>query len=540
MRSDVLPPTRQGSSLVPPCRTDSGRNQTAALDEASLAMPERAEPTTETPPARTGLPAGQRQRIDRYELRERIGRGRMGSVYRAIDTKLGRTVALKTVAGGRGDGRLTDGVRQLFLREALALSRVEHRNVVQILDFGFADDGAPFLVMEYLRGRDLGALLDESDRPPGVAYVVDIMLGVCAALRACHRVGIVHRDLKPGNIFLAETDTGAEVKVLDFGVSNLPAADEPTWEGQVVGTPQYLAPEQVDGKVGPASDQYALGVLICGCLTSRLPHEGHREHGRLRAIDAGQLEPSRVFRPDLPQALESIVLRAMRVSPGERFESVYALGQRLWELASPRGQAEWKSYYFPPAPARCRAQLAEVSKTQILEGSRGADPPAIHGAPLALSTKLARPRSDLGAVARADPGGPLRGTTHPIMRRLRRAVRVLPTAVVAMILGSGARGHLRHGRTPPSMRAAPVPTLVRTIAVTPMVVRPTVVTPTVVRVASPMSPSGCPVEAEPPGTLSPDHADAHRRATRAFVRRPALFRPALPNIDRNGVGIPTD
>jgi serine/threonine-protein kinase len=331
-------------------------------------MHENPELTTLPLHARTDFDAG--HRIDRYELRELIGRGGMGSVYRAIDTKLGRTVALKTVAGRRTGARLTDRVRQRFLREAMALSKVEHRNVVQVMDFGFADDGTPFLVMEHLRGRDLGTLLAESGTPPTVTYIVDIMLGVCAALRACHRVGIVHRDLKPGNIFLVDTDTGAEVKVLDFGVSKAPTSDDLTREGQIVGTPQYLAPEQVDGKVGPASDQYALGVLIYACLTLRLPYEDHQSFDLLRAIETGKFESPRVFRPDLPEALERTVLRAMQVSPIERFESVYALGQHLWELASPRGKDEWKNYYFPEASSDRTAALdSELSKTHLLSSA---------------------------------------------------------------------------------------------------------------------------------------------------------------------------
>src|SRR6185437_3493460 len=151
---------------------------------------------------------------------------------------------------------------------------------------------------------------------------VDIMLGVCAALRACHRVGIIHRDLKPGNIFLAETETGREVKVLDFGVSKAPTADDLTREGQILGTPQYLAPEQIDGKVGPASDQYALGVLLYVCLTLRLPYEDHENRDLLRAIETGKFEAPRALRPELPSELEAILLRAMHICPSERFESV--------------------------------------------------------------------------------------------------------------------------------------------------------------------------------------------------------------------------
>ena len=163
------------------------------------------------------------QRIDRYEIREHIGQGGMGAVYRAVDTKLGRTVALKTVVAHRRGDRLTEEIRERFMREALAASRVDHRNVVQVLDFGFAEDGTPYMVMEYLRGRSLSELLKSAKEPLALDYVADVMLSVCAALRACHHVGIIHRDLKPANIFLCDTDTGWEVKVLDFGISKAPA-----------------------------------------------------------------------------------------------------------------------------------------------------------------------------------------------------------------------------------------------------------------------------------------------------------------------------
>src|SRR5580698_8649805 len=336
-------------------------------------MRKNADPETDTETLRPRVEPGFPRKIDRYELQALIGCGGMGAVYRAVDTKLGRTVALKTATGKRAGARLTDRVRQRFLREAMALSKVEHRNVVQVLDFGFADDGTPFLIMEHLHGRDLGALLAASERPLPVTDVVDIMLGVCAALRACHRAGIIHRDLKPGNIFLAETDTGREVKVLDFGVSKAPTADDLTREGQILGTPQYLAPEQIDGRVGPASDQYALGVVLYVCLTLRLPYEDHQNRQLLRAIETGTFESPRTFRADLPEALEAIVLRAMHVTPSERFESVYALGQRLWHLASPRSQEEWRSYYRPHSQGADGPGADVLARTQILEDAEVAE-----------------------------------------------------------------------------------------------------------------------------------------------------------------------
>jgi serine/threonine protein kinase len=545
-------------------------------------MHEDAEPTTETLHARTDFDAG--HRIDRYELRELIGRGGMGSVYRAIDTKLGRTVAVKTVAGRRSGARLTDRVRQRFLREAMALSKVEHRNVVQVMDFGFADDGTPFLVMEHLRGQDLGALLARSPTPPTVAHVVDIMLGVCAALRACHRVGIVHRDLKPGNIFLVDTDTGAEVKVLDFGVSKAPTSDDLTREGQIVGTPQYLAPEQVDGKVGPASDQYALGVLIYACLTLRLPYEDHQSFGLLRAIETGKFESPRMFRPDLPETLERIVLRAMHVAPAERYESVYALGRELWPLASPRGRDEWHNYYFPPeAGDRAPTQVGEVSKTQILRRPVTSDQSAVKGALLYLSTKLAKPRTPDPVEAPMESAGSISATDEAEIdtdaerdlgaRRWRLSWPGLAVAVASIAIGiaavrvqakrpapprtpSGAilsvrskdllleGSGLRSVVKPQSLKAAPDPAHHEPAATAAGRVNAEPVTD-LEQVPAPRTPvnPGELVDGEMPEAARPARrsSSGSRGRTRASIRRQqAPFAKALPNIDHNGIGIPND
>jgi serine/threonine protein kinase len=304
--------------------------------------------TTESPD-----PFVKGQRVDRYEIREHIGQGGMGAVYRAIDTKLGRTVALKTVVANRRGDKLTEEIRERFMREALAASRVEHRNVVQVLDFGFGDDGTPYMVMEHLRGRSLSAILKSAKEPLAIDYVADVMLSVCAALRACHHVGIIHRDLKPANIFLCDTDTGWEVKVLDFGISKAPATNDLTQDGQIIGTPQYLSPEQIEGTVGPESDQYALGVLMYVCLTQRLPYASYQSMRLLRAISEGTFDPPRKLRADLPEELDAIVLRAMHISAKQRFESIHALGQKLWDFASAHGQGQWKAFYFhTPAAAQ--------------------------------------------------------------------------------------------------------------------------------------------------------------------------------------------
>ena len=480
----------------------------------------------------------------------------MGAVYRAIDTRLGRTVALKTVLSHRSSEGLTDELRQRFMREALAASKVDHRNVVHVIDFGVTNEGTPYLVMEYLRGRDLGVLLKKAKVPLTIAYVADVMLGVCAALRACHQLGIVHRDLKPSNIFLADTDTGPEIKVLDFGVSKAPTAIDLTQEGQILGTPQYLSPEQVNGKVGPESDQYALGVLLYVCLTKKLPFEEHQNLTLLRAIEAGRFQGPRAHRPEIPQVLEAIILRAMHVNPAERFDSVHALGQALWTFASSRGQVEWKNYYFhtPPAfdeetlrgiphapipgvsgmsvpdgvpvarPVE-RTAILPVEPTAILEASINMAPElsATASPQLFLSTKVARPTPD-GSEApslSAKPAGD---------RSWRRWVAF--GAVAGVISGGLWVGYRHLGTATASTSSAPAskPAGNTTSNVLPPAEPPA---------ARDRAPDlGSPTQALV-ATVRPK-AQTKTRTVRQ-VHAPRADEPAkLTGLDKNGIGIPSN
>ena len=239
------------------------------------------------------------QRIDRYEIREPVGQGGMGAVYRAFDTKLGRTVALKTVVAHRRAAHERGAAPALHARGA---GGVEGRPPQRRAGAGLRLHRRrhPSSSWSTCAARTSARGSSRAQEPLAVEYVADVMLGVCAALRACHHVGIIHRDLKPANIFLCDTDTGWEVKVLDFGVSKAPLADDLTEEGQILGTPQYLSPEQIEGKTVPESDQYALGVLIYVCLTKRLPYEEHQSLSLLRAIELGKFDPPRAHRPELP------------------------------------------------------------------------------------------------------------------------------------------------------------------------------------------------------------------------------------------------
>jgi serine/threonine-protein kinase len=490
-----------------------------------------------------------RRRIDRYELHELVGEGGMGAVYRAVDSRLGRTVAVKTVVAQHSDQGLANELRQRFMREALAASRVEHRNVVQVIDFGVTEDGTPYLVMEYLRGRDLGVLLRNSKEPLAITYVADVMLCVCAALRACHQQGVVHRDLKPSNIFLADTDTGPEIKVLDFGVSKAPVAGDLTQEGQILGTPQYLSPEQVNGKVGPSSDQYALGVLLYVCLTKKLPFEEHQNLSLLRAIEIGRFPGPRLHRPDIPAELEAIILRAMHADQTRRFDSVHALGQALWKFASQRGQVEWKNYYFqtpPPAEGKtakgipfqpaagsqgipvARAvdpttPLAEADRTGA--GSAAAPSPQLH-----ISTKLAKPT----------PSRPETPTPAPSSNGRRWAGLVIAGSLLA---GGGTLAYRRLAPPPlpaVSVPGAPVPPSAASKLVEAP--KPAPVAAVAAAAAEPTrsAPPSVPEKVEPP---RPDPAVPGPRKSHPPRKKHAPEpdeSTKTTGIDKNGIGIPSN
>ena len=474
-----------------------------------------------------------RRRIDRYELLELIGEGGMGAVYRALDTRLGRTVALKTVITTHAGAAFNQELRQRFMREALAASKVDHRNVVQVIDFGVTEDGTPYLVMEYLRGGDLATLLKDTPGLLPIEQVADIMLNVCAALRACHQQGIVHRDLKPSNIFLAETDTGPEVKVLDFGVSKAPMAGELTQEGQILGTPQYLSPEQVNGRVGPESDQYAIGVLLYVCLTKRLPFEEHQNLSLLKAIEVGRFPSPRAYRNDIPELLEAIILRAMSADPTQRFESVHALGQALWSFASARGQIEWRNYYFnTPAPVGAQHPTLPVTPPRTLE--RTAVFPTPQGTPggtaaapqMMVSTRMARtpqpasdPREELPDASRLpDAGRPGRG-------------RALAWGLAGLIAGGlVVAGALWRGRV-----AEPLPPgtgATHEVVVPPPEPEPPHVIAPPLRATRP-EPEPRPTKPDEERPTQPNRQEARKKHVGKHAHN-----GQGPGIDQNGVGIP--
>jgi serine/threonine-protein kinase len=270
---------------------------------------------------------------DRYRVLELIGRGGMGVVYRAEHSRIGKILALKLLTGELT--RHTDQVGR-FKREALMASRLSHPNTVQVFDFGDAD-GLAYLAMEYVRGENLGALVDRLG-PLGAERTARIVIQICSSLAEAHDKGIVHRDLKPENIMIVKSAADDDVaKVLDFGLAKLREStelSEVTLSGAIVGTPYYMAPEQIRGEaVGPAADVYALGALMYSCLTGTVVFDAQTPIGVLTRHLVEEPEPPSARAPGqgLSKNLDRIVLSALAKDPARRPESVTALQQALVE-----------------------------------------------------------------------------------------------------------------------------------------------------------------------------------------------------------------
>ncbi len=320
---------------------------------------------------------------ERYRALARVGVGGTAVVYRCVDLHTQRIVAVKVL---RANGPLVPEAAQRFRREARLASTLAHPNVVRVLDYGFTyppqstarapwaedpDKPVPYLAMEYVFGTTLKELARRLGALP-FDWVWRIGAQLCAALSAAHAAGIVHRDMKPQNVLILDARMELVARLTDFGIARQVGVDLTTLTatGQVIGTPDYLSPEQVLGEPGgPASDLYSLGIVLYELLTGRLPFEAETPLAAASQRMVADPPPLTAYRRDIPLPLQEVVMLALRREPDERFTDASEFAQALrWsrEQSPPQPTSErggWVLDARTPQPPRPQPELAPIDAT---------------------------------------------------------------------------------------------------------------------------------------------------------------------------------
>lgn len=293
----------------------------------------------------------------KYRLTRLIGEGGMGAVYEAEHTRIERKVAVKVM---HPEFSTTSDVADRFFREAQASSAIGHPNIIEIFDVGMSDDGTAFIVMELLEGESLSDRMEGTGKIPHDAAVATI-LQVLSALSMAHKKGIIHRDLKPDNVFLSIDNRGRhEVKLLDFGIAKVQGELEGdqglTKTGTVLGTPNYMSPEQARGKdIDGRIDIWSAGVMLYEMLCGALPFQGESYNAVLSDILLESPRPLKLLSPDTPDTLIKVVERAMAKDRDRRYPDVQAMIEDLMvfygdmeSLMSDSAHSALKSSIAPP------------------------------------------------------------------------------------------------------------------------------------------------------------------------------------------------
>ncbi len=379
------------------------------------------------------------KRLGKYEIVEKIGQGAMGEVYRAHDPVLGRDVAVKTMAASIGADAEQ---RSRFQREAQSAGRLNHPNIITVYDYG-EEQGQVFIAMELLEGDDLK---DLAARGPAFSLerTLDLMDQLCEGLAFAHARGVVHRDLKPANIHV---QPNGQVKIMDFGLARLDTSNM-TRAGMIMGTPNYMAPEQVRGeKANSRSDVFSLGVVFYELLAGRRAFDADSLHAVL--FQVMQAEPPDLggLRPDLPPVLLEVVRRAMHKDAAQRYADA---GELLAGLRAARDGLAAVAGNAPRGTPRSRGALAlEATQAQPAHAAtvalgaptvaRPVDPTRVASATVAQARRPAR------SWARGAGGRPGAGHGRGRLRGLARAAP-LPNPHSYSRAQWGAGCHVARGR----------------------------------------------------------------------------------------------
>ena len=353
---------------------------------------------------------------DKYKIEKLIKMGGMGAVYRGKHVLMDKTVAIKVLRPAlAGD----DAVVARFSREAKAASKISHPHAVNVTDFGEAENGIVFLVMEYLDGRTLKDVI-ATDGPLALGRIVGIVRQVAGALDAAHGQGVIHRDLKSENIMLVSHNGDEWAKVLDFGIAKIRQPDgaaegDITHANLVVGTPQYMSPEQCSqsGALDARSDVYSLGVIVYEMLTGRVPFSGESATVIMMKQVQDPAPSVLSIRRELPASIDAVIKRALAKQPIDRFKSAGEFAEALTIAAAEEAD--------PASVVAAAGAAATTPNSPILAGADDAD-----------EQTLVRPRAEVPAVPPREFVRVERQPAPPPVDRFN-PWRVMVPAVIALV-----------------------------------------------------------------------------------------------------------
>jgi serine/threonine-protein kinase len=378
-----------------------------------------------------------------YRIEGLLGRGGMSEVYRASNPRLGNTIAVKLLTRELANDEI---FRERFVRESRLAASLNHPNVIPIFDAG-ESDGMPYIAMRYVEGSDLEQLL-EREGPLSAAATASIVSQIAAALDCAHSQGLIHRDVKPANILLEGNGDASHVYLSDFGVAKHGGSRSGlTSTGHFVGTVDYIAPEQIEGKpVSGATDVYSLGCVLYQCLTAEPPFDRDSD---VAMIYAHLVEPPPLVserRPDLPAGLDAVVSKALSKRPEDRYGTCRELVAALRAAAGlETAQTLGGAATADDTATRLADQPARLPVPETILAADSTMPRPHAAPPTELASSLTAPSPSAGPELAAAPPAPLtelsaaRSERKTVsMRRLWRSKRLLIAAAVALLLAAGA------------------------------------------------------------------------------------------------------
>ena len=344
------------------------------------------------------------QYLGRYYLTERLGEGGMAVVYKAYDTRLERDVAVKIIRSGAFPADDLDQVLKRFEREAKALAKLSHPNIVKVHDYG-EHEGSPYLVMEYLPGGTLKKILG---RPVPWQTALRLLIPVARGVEYAHQRGIVHRDIKPANILITES---GDPMLSDFGIAKLFEGDQTTsltGTGMVIGTPEYMAPEQWNGQPNPQSDLYSLGIVLYEMVAGRKPYIADTPASILIKQATEPLPPPKQFVADLPEAVEFLLIKALAREPRDRFADIHTLIRAIEALLASAPTVQPRHIDLD---APLKETLPPASQTELQDDEKLVLPPVGSSSPVPMGNSIPAIKSQTGSsrsISQPRPAAPLR------------------------------------------------------------------------------------------------------------------------------------